>query len=66
MVLGNTEITRDMMPSFVDFNNNPKHLYGLMQDQLNTALNQPMPMMPTQPAPTGNDKQSGGNNQWQR
>lgn len=62
MKIGNTEITREMMPSFIDFGNNPKHTYNLMQEQLNNALNvQPIPM----PAPTGNDKQSGGNNQWQ-
>ena len=26
------------MPSFVDFSSNPKHLYNLMQDQLNMSL----------------------------
>lgn len=26
------------MPSFVDFTNNPKHLYDLMQTQLNQGL----------------------------
>lgn len=66
MRIGNIELTREQMPSFIDFNNNPKHLYSSMQDILNQNLNAPMPMMPTQPAPTGNDKQSGGNNQWQR
>jgi hypothetical protein len=38
MIIGNTEITREQMPSFVDFTNNPKHLYNLMQDQLNQGL----------------------------
>lgn len=38
MKIGNIELTREQMPSFVDFTNNPKHLYNLMQDQLNQGL----------------------------
>jgi hypothetical protein len=38
MYIGNTEITREQMPSYEDFNSNPKHLYNLMQDQLNSGL----------------------------
>jgi hypothetical protein len=38
MLIGNTEISREQLPSFVDFANNPKHLYSLMQDQLNQGL----------------------------
>ena len=38
MIIGNTEITREDMPSYQDFQNNPKHLYNLMQDQLNAGL----------------------------
>lgn len=38
MLIGNTELSREQMPSFVDFANNPKHLYNLMQDQLNQGL----------------------------
>ena len=38
MKIGNTELTREMMPSYEDFQNNPKHLYNLMQDQLNMGL----------------------------
>lgn len=56
------------MPSFIDFNNNPKHLYNLMQDQLNTALNkpamQPMPMPVQQPNNT--NIENNANSQWGR
>ena len=38
MNIGNVEITREQMPSYEDFQNNPKHLYNLMQDQLNQGL----------------------------
>ena len=38
MKIGNIELTREQMPSYEDFHNNPKHLYNLMQDQLNNGL----------------------------
>lgn len=38
MKIGNIELTREQMPSYEDFQNNPKHLYNLMQDQLNNGL----------------------------
>lgn len=38
MKIGNIELTREQMPSYDDFQNNPKHLYNLMQDQLNSGL----------------------------
>jgi hypothetical protein len=38
MKIGNIELTREQMPSYEDFNSNPKHLYNLMQDQLNSGL----------------------------
>lgn len=38
MLIGNIELTREMMPSFEDFANNPQRLYALMQDQLNNGL----------------------------
>lgn len=38
MIIGNTEITKEQMPSYVDMASNPKHIYGLMQDQLSNAL----------------------------
>lgn len=38
MKIGNLELTREQMPSYEDFQNNPKHLYNLMQDQLNSGL----------------------------
>lgn len=38
MKIGNIELTREQMPSYEDFQNNPKHLYNLMQDQLNKGL----------------------------
>ena len=38
MKIGNIELTREQMPSYQDFQNNPKHLYNLMQDQLNSGL----------------------------
>lgn len=64
MRIGNQDITREMMPSFVDFNNNPKHLYGLMQDQLNMGLNQqPMPMQQMSAPSNMENKQ---NSQWGR
>ena len=54
------------MPSFVDFQNNPKHLYGLMQDQLNAALNKPMQQpMPVQ-QPNSTNIESNTNSQWGR
>lgn len=45
VLIGNTELTREMMPSFVDFSDNPRHLYGLMQDQLQRGLQAPVMMM---------------------
>jgi len=38
MRIGQIELTREQMPSYEDFQNNPKHLYNLMQDQLNSGL----------------------------
>lgn len=38
MKIGNIELTREQMPSYEDFQNNPKHLYSLIQDQLNNGL----------------------------
>lgn len=38
MKIGNVELSREMMPSYEDFQNNPKHIYTLMQDQLNQGL----------------------------
>ena len=38
MKIGNIELTREQMPSYEDFQSNPKHLYNLMQDQLNNGL----------------------------
>lgn len=38
MKIGNIELTREQMPSYEDFQNNPKHLYNLMQEQLNNGL----------------------------
>jgi hypothetical protein len=54
------------MPSFIDFNNNPKHLYNLMQDQLNTALNRPaIQPMPVQ-QPNNTNIENNANSQWGR
>lgn len=68
MLIGNTEITREQMPSFVDFANNPKHLYNLMQDQLSSALNRPMPAQPSMPVqqPNSTNIESNTNSQWGR
>lgn len=38
MKIGNIDLTREQMPSYEDFQNNPKHLYNLMQDQLKGGL----------------------------
>ncbi len=38
MNIGNIELTREQMPSYQDFQSNPKHLYNLIQDQLNSGL----------------------------
>lgn len=38
MKIGNIELRREQMPSYEDFQNSPKHLYNLMQDQLNSGL----------------------------
>lgn len=56
------------MPSFVDFANNPKHLYNLMQDQLSSALNIPMPAQPSMPAtqPNNTNIENNANSQWGR
>lgn len=62
MLIGQTEITREQMPSFVDFQNNPHHLYGLMQDQLNRGLQVQALQQPMQ-APISKDTNS---NQWNK
>lgn len=51
------------MPSFVDFQNNPHHLYGLMQDQLNRGLQVQALQQPVQ-APVSKD--TSNNNQWNK
>lgn len=38
MKIGNIELTREQMPSYEDFQNNPHRLYLVMQEQLNNGL----------------------------
>lgn len=38
ILIGNTEITREDMPSFENFQSNPQRLYLLMQQQLGDGL----------------------------
>lgn len=38
MKIGNIELTREQMPSYEDFQNNPQKLYLVMQEQLNNGL----------------------------
>lgn len=59
MKIGNIELTREQMPSFEDFQNNPKHLYNLMQDQLNSGLQ----VAALQQQQTMNNANSQGNKQ---
>lgn len=47
------------MPSYEDFQNNPKHLYNLMQDQLNNGLQ----VTALQQQQTINNANSQGNKQ---
>lgn len=59
MKIGNIELTREQMPSYEDFQNNPKHLYNLMQDQLNSGLQ----VVALQQQQTMNNANSQGNKQ---
>lgn len=47
------------MPSYEDFQNNPKHLYNLMQDQLNSGLQ----VVALQQQQTVNNANANANNQ---
>ena len=38
MRIGNIELTREMFPSYEDFQNNPHRLYLVMQEQLGQGL----------------------------
>ena len=64
MIIGNTEITKEQMPSYVDFSSNPKHIYGLMQDQLSNALQVNAlanPQLMNTNAPVSKEKNKGWN-----
>lgn len=63
MLIGNQEITKEQMPSYVDFSSNPKHLYGLMQDQLNSALQVNLQNAMTTPPKSKENKQNQWSNQ---
>lgn len=55
------------MPSFVDFQNNPRHLYGLMQDQLNRGLQVQAMQPPVQAPINANVSNNATNsNQWNK
>lgn len=63
MLIGNQEITKEQMPSYVDFSSNPKHLYGLMQDQLNSVLQVNLQNAMTTPPQSKENKQNQWSNQ---
>lgn len=63
MLIGNQEITKEQMPSYVDFSSNPKHLYGLIQDQLNSALQVNLQNAMTTPPQSKENKQNQWSNQ---
>lgn len=62
MRLGNIELTREMFPSYEDFQNNPHRLYLLMQDQLNSGLQVAAMQQQQQTMNNANNSQQGMNN----
>ena len=61
MFIGQFELTREQMPSYEDFQSNPKHLYNLIQDQLNNGL-QVAALQQGQMMNNANNNQQGMNN----
>lgn len=55
------EITRDMMPNYTDFKNDPYRTYQLAQQQLANALASPMLQQIQSPTTTSQEIRS---NQW--
>lgn len=54
MNLGPVNITKEMMPSYDDFSQNPTHLYQLKQERLQRLLGQAQIQNIQQPMPTAN------------
>lgn len=64
MQFGDTEITKEQMPSFNWLKDNPEHMYGVYQD-IYSAYNQNIQQQPQQPvAPQGMASQEMKQNQW--
>ena len=65
MQFGDTEITKEQMPSFNWLKDNPDHMYGVYQDIYQT-YNQNIQQMQQQPMqPQGMASQDMKQNQWQ-
>lgn len=64
MLVGNQNITKENMPSYVSPQQQPYHTYQLMQDQLNMGLTvMQQPMQPQQGMQNPASKEIR-NNQW--
>lgn len=65
MQFGDTEITKEQMPSFNWLKDNPDHMYGVYQD-IYQVYNQNIQAMQQQPMqPQGMASQDMKQNQWQ-
>lgn len=63
MQIGDINLTRDMMPSYLNEKDYPTRRFSMMQDTLN-AVNQRMQMQP-QPTQIQQGSMDARNNQWQ-
>ena len=64
MQFGDTQITKEQMPSFNWLRDNPDHMYSVYQD-IYTSYNQSMQQHPQQPInPQGMASQDMKSNQW--
>ena len=64
MRIGNFELSKEDMPSYVDFSSNPKHIYTSMQDILSNALQVNAlanPQLMNASAPTSKEQNKGWN-----
>lgn len=64
MQFGDTEITKEQMPSFNWLKDNPDHMYGVYQD-IYQAYNQNIQQMQQLMQPQGMASQEMKQNQWQ-
>ena len=63
MQFGDTEITKEQMPSFNWLKDNPDHMYGVYQD-IYQAYNQNIQQMQQPVQPQGMASQDMKQNQW--